>query len=167
MPATGVPLQRISQLSVPLLRSQADRRTGEIVQSTSYQGFPVVRSESDRTVIGFVRKNELRYAVDRAMRTRHLSSNAICTFQCISPEPNPSNGLMAEPDIVIPGRKSLSRSRSPRHDASSGGVGGGGVGRGTRTSGVEDERVDFGQYIDEVGRLCDRQPVFDSRALES
>jgi len=36
---------------------------GEIVQSTSYQGFPVVRSEEDRTIVGFVNKAELRYAL--------------------------------------------------------------------------------------------------------
>lgn len=47
MVASGVPLQRIS----------------EIVQSTNYQGFPVVRSYEDRTIIGFVRKTELRYAL--------------------------------------------------------------------------------------------------------
>ena len=36
---------------------------GEIVQSTSYQGLPVVRSEEDRTIVGFVNKAELRYAL--------------------------------------------------------------------------------------------------------
>ena len=43
-------------------RSSSDK-TGEIVQSTSYQGFPVVRSEEDRTIVGFVNKAELRYAL--------------------------------------------------------------------------------------------------------
>lgn len=52
MAASGVPLQRIS----------------EIVQSTNYQGFPVVRSEEDRTIIGFVRKTELRYALGQLSR---------------------------------------------------------------------------------------------------
>lgn len=33
------------------------------MQSTSYQGFPVVRSEEDRTIVGFVNKAELRYAL--------------------------------------------------------------------------------------------------------
>ncbi len=61
MPATGVPLEQISEpSSIPL--SQADA-IGEIVQSTNYQGFPVVRSQEDKTIIGFVRKQELRYAL--------------------------------------------------------------------------------------------------------
>jgi len=42
------------------------------VQSTSYQGFPVVRSEEDRTIVGFVDKAELRYALGE------LSSANIC-----------------------------------------------------------------------------------------
>lgn len=35
----------------------------EILQSTDYRGFPVVRNESDRTILGFIRKTELRYAL--------------------------------------------------------------------------------------------------------
>ena len=42
---------------------------GEIVQSTSYQGFPVVRSEEDRTIVGFVNKAELRYALGKLSGT--------------------------------------------------------------------------------------------------
>ncbi|ORX33602.1 voltage-gated chloride channel [Kockovaella imperatae] len=124
MPASGVPLQKIS----------------EIVQGTSYQGFPVVRSETDRTVVGFVRKTELRYAVDRAMRTRHLSNNATCTFQCIAEEADKPNGLLGEPDIVIAPRKvSTSRSRSPVASRSE-----------ARSSAAQADLVDFGQYVDET-----------------
>ncbi|WWC97131.1 hypothetical protein V866_004009 [Kwoniella sp. B9012] len=127
MAATGVPLQQI----------------GEMVQSTSYQGFPVVKSESDRTIIGFVRKNELRYALDKARRTRNLSSNALCTFQHTPPlttdKPSAPEHLQ-RPDIVIPGRTG-SIFRSPS-------MGAGGFAR--RESGVEVEEVDFGEYVDEI-----------------
>lgn len=113
----------------------------------------MVRSEEDRTIIGFVRKAELRYALgedhanelgssltsDRATRARHLSANATCTFHCISTDPDNPGGLLTNPDIVIPGRQG-SVSRSPNPD---------GYGR---TSGVEAEQVDFGQYVDEVRR---------------
>jgi len=47
---------------------------GEIVQSTSYQGFPVVRSEEDRTIVGFVNKVELRYALGKLSGTEILTS---------------------------------------------------------------------------------------------
>ncbi|KAK8845412.1 hypothetical protein IAR55_006125 [Kwoniella newhampshirensis] len=135
MEATGVPLQHIA----------------EIVQSTNFQGFPVVKSDEDHTIIGFVRKNELRYALEKARRTRSLAPNAICTFQAIAPLPGLSNGeaggstsggessgFLQRPDIVFPGLKrkgSSSRGMSPSM---------------RRESGVEVEEVDFGQYVDET-----------------
>jgi chloride channel 3/4/5 len=92
-----------------------------VVQSTSFQGFPVVRSDDDRTIIGFIRKHELRYALDRARRTHQLAPDAICTFQAISDDVDRPNGLLAQPDIVLPeGRARESRT------------------------------VDFGQYVDET-----------------
>ena len=57
---------------------EADAQVGEIVQSTSYQGFPVIRSEEDRTVTGFVRKAELRYALGQLSdRDMHGQADAI------------------------------------------------------------------------------------------
>jgi len=44
------------------------------VQSTSYQGFPVVRSEEDRTIVGFVNKAELRYALGELSHTNTCTS---------------------------------------------------------------------------------------------
>jgi len=46
---------------------------GEIVQSTNYQGFPVIKSESDATIIGFVPKNELRYAFGETIECSYCS----------------------------------------------------------------------------------------------
>jgi chloride channel 3/4/5 len=43
----------------------------EILQSTSYRGFPVVRSEEDRTILGFLRKTELAYALGQCKQERH------------------------------------------------------------------------------------------------
>nr|XP_018266605.1 chloride channel, other eukaryote [Kwoniella dejecticola CBS 10117]OBR88763.1 chloride channel, other eukaryote [Kwoniella dejecticola CBS 10117] len=129
MSATGVPLQQIA----------------EMVQSTNYQGFPVVKSDADRTIIGFVRKNELRYALDKARRTRNLATNAICTFQHTPPLPlSPDKASDGEhiprPESVVPGRTG-SVFRTPSVSA-------GGFPR--RESGVEAEEVDFGEYVDEI-----------------
>ncbi|WRT63642.1 uncharacterized protein IL334_000565 [Kwoniella shivajii] len=132
MVATGVPLQQI----------------GEMVQSTSYQGFPVVKSESDRTIIGFVRKNELRYALDKARRTRNLSPNALCAFQHTPPirplDKNMSGEHLQRPESVIPGR-SGSVFRSPSMTT---GIGSAAFMR--RESGLDVEEVDFGEYVDEI-----------------
>lgn len=35
----------------------------EILQSTDYRGFPVVKSQTDNTVLGFIRKTELRFSL--------------------------------------------------------------------------------------------------------
>lgn len=37
----------------------------EILQSTDYRGFPVVKSPTDPTVLGFIRKTELRFSLGR------------------------------------------------------------------------------------------------------
>jgi hypothetical protein len=37
----------------------------ELLQSTDYRGFPVVRNEQDKTILGFIRKSELRYALGK------------------------------------------------------------------------------------------------------
>ena len=68
MIASGMPLQSIGQPGKRKLHTIAENcYAGEIVQNTSYQGFPVIRSEGDQTVIGFVRKTELRYALGESV----------------------------------------------------------------------------------------------------
>ena len=127
MYASGMPLQSIS----------------EIVQSTSYQGFPVVRTESDHTVIGFVSKADMRYVVDKAMRTRNISRDAFCTFQAISDDATQPNGLLVNKDIVIPEpdpatviRPRTLSSTQPAMER--------------RSSNMQADRVDFGQWVDET-----------------
>jgi chloride channel 3/4/5 len=73
---------------------------------------------------------------ERARRTRNIASNATCTFLHSSDDTGATDGLVAGPDIVIPGRQAS-------HSRSQGGP---------RNSGVEAEQVDFGQYVDQVGR---------------
>lgn len=64
IPSTGLPLSELQRL----------------VQGSSFQGFPVVATETDRTIIGFIPKTELRFALDRARRSYSLSPDAVCTF---------------------------------------------------------------------------------------
>lgn len=113
MPCTGLPLPQVN----------------EIVQSTNFQGFPVVRSETDRTIVGFIRKTDLRYALDRAHRTHHISSAALCTFQERSDALEQEDGTFPQPDIVIP--PTTASDHNPYSRAMV-------------------DRVDFGLYVDEV-----------------
>lgn len=106
MPADGLSLAELS----------------EIVQSTEYQGYPVVRSATDRTVKGFIGKNDLRYALDRARRNYKLSPDALCTFSTSADAQGDDSGLLPHPDIVVP----------------------------DSAYGSEVDTVDFGQYVDEI-----------------
>lgn len=64
IPSTGLPLSELQRL----------------VQGSAFQGFPVVASPTDATIIGFIPKTELRFALDRARRSYQLSPEALCTF---------------------------------------------------------------------------------------
>lgn len=76
IPSTGLPLSELQRL----------------VQGSSFQGFPVVATETDRTIIGFIPKNELRFALDRVRRSYALSPDTVCTF---SDREAPAGGVSA------------------------------------------------------------------------
>ena len=46
-----------------------------------YKGFPVVQSQADDTLVGYVTRVELRYALGKARRAYTLSSESVCIFQ--------------------------------------------------------------------------------------
>jgi chloride channel 3/4/5 len=98
-----------------------------------------------------VRKAELRYALDKAKRTRNLASDALCTFHEISNDATKPNGLLKNPDIIIPAMPKA-KSKSPRLEL------GQEIARDIvrRISGLQADRVDFGQYVDEVSCFCVR-----------
>lgn len=51
--------------------------------NNTYRGFPVVRSQSDRTLLGYVGKTELRFAINKAKRARSsLGGDVKCYFTC-------------------------------------------------------------------------------------
>ncbi|KAK3323654.1 chloride channel [Cercophora scortea] len=64
IPATGMPFQAVERL----------------LSQDSYQGFPIVEDETHKTLLGYIGRTELRYAVDRAKRERSLSPHAKCIF---------------------------------------------------------------------------------------
>ncbi|CBQ73889.1 probable voltage-gated chloride channel (clc-a) [Sporisorium reilianum SRZ2] len=46
----------------------------------TYKGFPLVRSRDDATLLGYVGKVELRYAIGKARRARALGGDTVCVF---------------------------------------------------------------------------------------
>lgn len=64
IPTTGMTLKVVEQL----------------LSKDSYQGFPIVEDDSTKTLVGYIGRTELRYAVDRLKRERTLSPLTRCTF---------------------------------------------------------------------------------------
>ena len=60
MRASGVPLSEIEH----------------VLSSSKLQGFPVVKSASDATVVGYIRRAELRFASGAFLRSSMLKTSA-------------------------------------------------------------------------------------------
>ncbi|OAX78397.1 hypothetical protein ACJ72_07297 [Emergomyces africanus] len=52
----------------------------KLLRQHKYQGFPIVEDLTHKTVIGFIGRTELQYAINRAKRDGLLSPNAKCRF---------------------------------------------------------------------------------------
>jgi chloride channel 3/4/5 len=52
----------------------------EILDSNKYQGYPIVEDRTSRTLLGYIGRTELRYAIDRARRENLIVPHAQCFF---------------------------------------------------------------------------------------
>lgn len=57
-----------------------------IVAQGTYRGFPVVVNEQDRTVLGYVERAQLRFAIRHAQATKTLHRDSVCVFHPKSTE---------------------------------------------------------------------------------
>ncbi|KAM3509869.1 hypothetical protein MY10362_000312 [Beauveria mimosiformis] len=64
LPASGMTLSEVQ----PLLADD------------NYQGFPIVTDNNSKTLVGYIGRTELRYAIDRLRRERPMSPSARCLF---------------------------------------------------------------------------------------
>jgi chloride channel 3/4/5 len=64
IPATGLSMKNIEQL----------------LQEDKYQGFPIVEDRFSKTLLGYIGRTELRYAIDRVKKDRSISPTAKCYF---------------------------------------------------------------------------------------
>lgn len=82
----GVPVSQVMRSSVVSLSvnglTVAD--VEELLAEDKYQGFPIVLDNNSKTLVGYIGRTELRYAIDRAKRERSVSQDAKCFF---SPHP--------------------------------------------------------------------------------
>lgn len=64
LPATGLELRAIER----------------IMSENQYQGYPIVEDSTSKTLIGYIGRTELRYAIDRAKRDQMAPGHAKCFF---------------------------------------------------------------------------------------
>lgn len=57
----------------------------QILADGRYQGFPIVQDDHSKTLVGYIGRTELRYAIDKAKRERRLEPSARCVFSTTSP----------------------------------------------------------------------------------
>lgn len=93
------PIVNVMKRDIVVMRADGmkTQEIEEILQTTSYRGFPVVKGARDNTILGFIRKSELGYALDKIRMTRGSSADVICTFrQSSSNDVRPGNSTAPE-----------------------------------------------------------------------
>ncbi|KAF2771539.1 chloride channel protein [Teratosphaeria nubilosa] len=88
----GVPVsQTMTPNPVALVATGLTIKEAEkTIATTKYQGFPIIDSAEDNTLLGYIGRTELRYALDRARRETQVHPNARCTFL---PSPHPRSSI--------------------------------------------------------------------------
>lgn len=56
------------------------REAEHLLSDNKFQGFPIVEDRTTKTLVGYIGRTELRYAIDRARSDRLLSPRARCVF---------------------------------------------------------------------------------------
>jgi chloride channel 3/4/5 len=80
--AFGVPVSSVMKSDVQVLTAGGLQLKDieEILNTSSYQGFPVVQDKVSNTLLGYIGRTELKYAIDRAKRERAVSADVRCFF---------------------------------------------------------------------------------------
>lgn len=78
----GVPVSQVMTTNVTALPASGLTlvEVEETMASNKYQGYPIVEDMTSRTLIGYIGRTELRYAIDRARRENLIAPNAQCFF---------------------------------------------------------------------------------------
>lgn len=56
------------------------REAEHLLNDNKFQGFPVVEDRTSKTLVGYIGRTELRYAIDRARNEGMVAPNARCVF---------------------------------------------------------------------------------------
>lgn len=92
----GVPVSQVMRTSVVSLPVQGLKLDDvqKFLADDKYQGFPIIEDYNSKTLVGYIGRTELRYAIDRLSREQPVNSNVRCVFAptrrgSIAPPSNP------------------------------------------------------------------------------
>ncbi|CAO1630756.1 unnamed protein product [Sympodiomycopsis kandeliae] len=160
-----LPVREIMKRDPDVVHSQGMQlQDAEKRLNNEHRGFPVVRSAEDQTLLGYIGKTELRYALTKAKRTRGgLQPESMVYFTC-----EDSNESKSHSASRTPFADDLGSSADEPHTAATSSklldVGGvhldgdeddeddAGRGQGRRGGGNDDQDDDMGGLLSHVGR---------------
>ncbi|KAH8704410.1 chloride channel [Phaeosphaeriaceae sp. PMI808] len=78
----GVPVSQVMSSHVVCLAAtdMQLRHIERLITDNAYQGYPIVESFENKTLIGYIGRTELRYAIERAKKDQLAPGHAKCTF---------------------------------------------------------------------------------------
>lgn len=78
----GVPVSQVMTTSLVTLPASGLqlREVEKILANNDYSGYPIVEDRTSKTLLGYIGRIELRYAIDRARRLQSLPPTARCFF---------------------------------------------------------------------------------------
>jgi chloride channel 3/4/5 len=99
----GVPVSQVmASHIVSLPATGLDIRAIErIMSENQYQGYPIVEDASSKTLIGYIGRTELRYAIDRAKRDQMAPGHAKCFFASSSTTSDPRTPSSTMPAVTF------------------------------------------------------------------
>ena len=82
----GVPVSHVmtsNAVSLPAVGLEF-RALERIMRETEYRGYPIVEDTSSKTLVGYIGRTELRYAIDRVKKEHRTPGHAKCYFASAS-----------------------------------------------------------------------------------
>lgn len=78
----GVPVSQVMRTSVVTIpvHGLTLREVEDLLADDRYQGFPVVEDNNSKTLVGYIGRTELRYAIDRVRRGQTVNDAVKCIF---------------------------------------------------------------------------------------
>ncbi|KAF2645408.1 hypothetical protein P280DRAFT_389017 [Massarina eburnea CBS 473.64] len=92
----GVPVSQVMAthvVSIPATGLEL-RQLEKIMTENTFQGFPIVEDINSKTLLGYVGRTELRYAIDRAKRDQMAPGHAKCYFNSTVTDPRTPSSSM-------------------------------------------------------------------------